>query len=87
MPTDIEVLCPNCGNADIRERNVAYAVLPVLAWTRDKDGRVVPEEYDTDVGADWEAEDVSDQYVCYRCHHRMTLDQLTDLATPEPRAR
>jgi DNA-directed RNA polymerase subunit RPC12/RpoP len=81
MPSEtdeIRVRCPECGSTDIRERNVAYAELPVLSWARDDvTGELKPEDYDTDASADWEVEDVSLQYVCYRCRHRMRLSDLS----------
>jgi predicted RNA-binding Zn-ribbon protein involved in translation (DUF1610 family) len=79
-PTDdeIEVHCAKCGSADIRERNAAYALFPVLAWERDPDGGVRPADYDTDVSPDFEPEDVSEQYVCGNCGARYRIDQLTE---------
>jgi ribosomal protein S27AE len=75
---DIRVHCAKCGSADIRERNVAYAELPVIAWEREADGGVKPADYETDVSADWEPDDVSHQYVCGNCGERYRIDQLTE---------
>ena len=64
----ITVRCPKCGSADIRERNTAYAELPVLGWTWDDEEKVLtPESYDTDVSVDWECADECDAYVCHGC--------------------
>lgn len=78
----LEVLCPKCGSTDIRERNVAYASLRVLAWRRDGDG-VIPDEYDTDVDVEWDAEDRDDQYECRSCGKSLGLDDLTGVEVPD----
>lgn len=61
--------CPNCGSQDIREKNTAYAELPVFDWElNDDETKVVcPADYDLDVEVDWETADVDDQYVCRGC--------------------
>lgn len=70
------VHCPMCGKMDIREKNVAFADLPVLEWDWE-DGELRPVDYDTDVSADWEAEDTPDQYVCFDCRWEGSPSALT----------
>lgn len=74
---DFTIHCPKCGSEDIREKNVAYAELSVFEWRLDDD-IPVPEDYDTDASADWECEDVWDQYVCHGdgCGWSGSCDQL-----------
>jgi hypothetical protein len=73
MPT---VHCPKCSGADIRERNIAVASLPVTAWDFEDD-EVSPAGYDTDVGADWEIDTETEHpYVCYDCMWEGSLDAL-----------
>lgn len=67
MSETITVHCPKCGSEDIREKNVAYAELPVWEWDEDETGQLHPADYDTDVSADWEVEDVAHQYICRGC--------------------
>jgi Zn finger protein HypA/HybF involved in hydrogenase expression len=86
MPdTKLEVLCPKCGSADIREHNIAVAAIPVTEWERDKDGAVIPTSWDWDVArdADWETDDREFQYECGACNHRLRLDDLTGVEVPD----
>lgn len=73
------VHCPKCGGTEIREKNVAYANLEVLEWEWDEEAQgAQPIDYDTDVGADWEVDDVAKQYLCGNpaCPWEGTLDEL-----------
>ena len=83
MRDEVRVTCPKCGSDDIREKNVAYAELPVLGWEFDEDDGVpVPTDYDTDESPEWECADERYEYVCHGC--RKWEGNLDDLAVSAP---
>lgn len=62
--TDVIALCPECNGTDIREKNIAYADLPVTRWEVDGAGNPAPMAFDTDVSADWYSDSDPKPYVC-----------------------
>lgn len=75
MPMTVH--CPKCGCDIIKERNVACANLEVLEWEWDEEAEEVrPANYDTDESADWETDDVLNQYVCAECDWEGPLSEL-----------
>jgi DNA-directed RNA polymerase subunit RPC12/RpoP len=75
MADEKTVHCPECGSEDIREKNTAYAELPVTEW--ETSGTVPqPTNYDTDASPDWEVSDEAFQYICANCRVSFELDRL-----------
>lgn len=75
MPMTVH--CPKCGCDVIKEKNVAYANLEVLAWEWDEEAEEVkPADYDADESADWEACDGPNIYVCANCDWEGGTDDL-----------
>lgn len=77
------VCCPECGSSDIRERNVASALLPVVSWLVE-DGEVVPDHYDTNQTVAWEMEDTIYLYVCHACRWQGATSGLVVKEAEEP---
>lgn len=80
------VHCPKCDSRDIREKNVAYAELPVWEWDWDDEiKQPQPVDYDSDVSVDWEVLDVANQYVCHDCDWAGGLADLKVIRSSEGR--
>lgn len=80
---DVIAKCPKCESDDIREKNVAYAELPVTEWELNDSGELQPAGYDTDVDVEWEADDVDKQYVCGACKSEFNIANL-EFTTESP---
>lgn len=80
--SEITVHCPECGSQDIREKNVAYTELPVVAWEWNEEASEPrPTDYGQDASPEWEADG---GYECHVCPWRGDLaDLLVKRAAPQ----
>lgn len=76
MRDKMTIHCRECGGVDIREKNVAFANLPIVGW-RIGEGRLpTPTDYNTDVCVDWQPENDVAPYVCGHCGTESLASQL-----------
>lgn len=71
------VHCRKCGSAELAEKNVAFAALPITGWTIE-DGVPSPAAFETSqVEVEWETvSDDTETYVCEECGWEMDAEAL-----------